>query len=154
MIYDDLFAAAETTHNLPAGILRAMAVQESGLNPWAGRFERAFQEHYINSRMRSDLPGLWPRGVSEETERVWRSTSWGLLQVMGQVARELGFVGPFLSQLTDPETGIEFGARQLAAKLKKYPVLADALSAYNSGVPTAANRDSYVAPILARLATP
>jgi hypothetical protein len=42
------------------------------------------------------------------------------MQVMGQVAREHGFAPaehPFLSELCDPEQGIDVGCRVLSAKL-------------------------------------
>ena len=52
-----------------------------------------------------------------ETESRMRAFSWGLMQVMGQVAREHGFSGRSLAQLCEPATGLEIGCRVLAAKL-------------------------------------
>ena len=51
------------------------------------------------------------------TEEIARSISWGLMQVMGQVAREHGFQRPFLSALCDSSAGLTFGCIVLAAKL-------------------------------------
>jgi soluble lytic murein transglycosylase-like protein len=51
------------------------------------------------------------------TEEIARSISWGLLQLMGQVAREHGFQRPFLSALCDPSAGLTMGCIVLAAKL-------------------------------------
>lgn len=48
-----------------------------------------------------------------------RGYSWGLMQVMGQVARENGFTPvehPFLAELCDPEQGIAVGCRVLLRK--------------------------------------
>jgi hypothetical protein len=39
------------------------------------------------------------------------------MQVMGQVAREHGFDGKFLSVLTEPSVGIEIGCEVLASKI-------------------------------------
>ena len=66
------------------------------------------------------------------TEFNAQCTSRGLMQVMGAVARERGFVGQFLTELCDPETGIEYGVRQLTIFLKKYE-LRMALLRYNGG---------------------
>jgi soluble lytic murein transglycosylase-like protein len=55
--------------------------------------------------------------ISETTERRWRATSFGLMQVMGQVARERGFTGEWLTELTNPEVGIEYGCRELKRRL-------------------------------------
>ena len=54
--------------------------------------------------------------TSYRTERKDRATSWGLCQVMGQVARELGCKVRSLlelDQLCAPEVGLEYG-RQAA----------------------------------------
>jgi soluble lytic murein transglycosylase-like protein len=39
--------------------------------------------------------------------------SFGLMQVMGEVARERGFKGKFLSALCDPEIGVPIGCEYL-----------------------------------------
>lgn len=74
--------------------------QESSWNPRATRFEAAFKERYVD-----------PQGRSEP-EATQRATSWGLMQVMGEVARELGYVGPLMA-LLDPLTGLSWGCRKL-----------------------------------------
>jgi soluble lytic murein transglycosylase-like protein len=43
-----------------------------------------------------------------------RSMSWGLMQLMGEVAREMGFTGTYLSQLCDPPIGLLWGCKKLA----------------------------------------
>lgn len=142
---------AEIKYGLKAGLLQAVAIQESRLNPWAFRVEPDFFDRYIKGVDKHSLKGIWPQGVSEASERNARATSWGLLQILGQVARELGYVGQYLPQLCDPATGVEWGAMHLANKIKKYGNLADGLSAYNAGQPIDNNRSGYVGPILARL---
>src|SRR5260370_39591611 len=73
-------------------------------------------------------PTFFPRYVAPlntnnkiTASEAWaRGFSWGLMQVMGQVAREHGFAAsehPFLSELCDPEQGITVGCRVLSAKL-------------------------------------
>lgn len=133
-MYDGLYTAAEQRYGLPPGILKALAQHESAENTWAHRPEPKFREKYIGQKPLDQLPGKRIPGASEETERADRSASWGLLQVMGETARELWFIGPFLTQLCDPETGIEFGAKHLKRKLDNAEGdLVVALQKYNGG---------------------
>jgi len=46
------------------------------------------------------------------TEVVMQKTSWGLMQIMGAVARERGFRG-WLTELCDPTVNLEWGCRHL-----------------------------------------
>ena len=85
-------------------------------------------------------------GVHVQLEWTLQKCSLGACQVMGSVAREMGFAGPYLTDLFDPVVGIDLGAKKLAMLLGKYEE-DDAVSAYNAGRPTDANRD-YVSQIL------
>lgn len=150
-MYDNLYLASEQTYGLPAGILKSIAIQESGEDPRAFRYEPGFFARYVApGRSEEDLGGVWPKEVSNVTERMARATSWGLLQVMGQVARELGFAAPYLTLLSDPAIGIDYGARHFTKKLKKYGTVALAVSAYNAGRPNPSNVFAYVNPIMDR----
>jgi|HubBroStandDraft_5_1064220.scaffolds.fasta_scaffold02902_4 hypothetical protein len=102
------FARDSATRNeLDPAIVCAVIEQESAWNPHALRYESAFRARYVS-----------PLGLSP-TEEIARSISWGLMQVMGQVAREYGFAGKFLSELCDPEVGIEIGCGVLASKFER-----------------------------------
>ncbi len=150
--FSTAFPSIEAAYNLPTGVLDAVISQESGGNPLAMRFEQGFFDRYIKGVDAGLLGGKWPIYASDATERIGRATSWGLMQVMGQTARELGFEGAFFSLLcANPGIGVDFGARCLRSKLNKWPDLGDALSAYNSGKPTDSNRSTYVSPILKRM---
>ena len=83
----------------------AMCEQESAWNTYAIRYEPGFRTRYVA-----------PLGLPP-TEEIARSISWGLMQVMGQVAREHGFDGKFLSALCDPALGLDIGCAALASKL-------------------------------------
>lgn len=68
------------------------------------------------------------------TEAQERATSWGYMQIMGQVARELGFSGKFLAQLLDPRINFEYGSRKLAQCMQKAKGnTSKALLYYNGG---------------------
>ncbi len=83
----------------------AIVEQESAWNTYAIRYEPGFRTRYVA-----------PLGLPA-TEEIARSISWGLMQVMGQVAREHGFTGKFLSALCDPLVGLDIGCAALASKL-------------------------------------
>lgn len=129
MKIDSLIADTADRHDLPAAVIRAIITVESSGDPWAARYEPAFFTRYVAARGHR----VWP-GCSRDTEERLRATSFGLMQVMGQTAREHGFEGPFLTALCDPALGVEYGCRVLRAKLNRYVGDMDsALAAYNAG---------------------
>jgi soluble lytic murein transglycosylase-like protein len=108
MTANDLIAAAReaaSQHALDPALVCAVIEQESAWDPHAIRYEPGFRTRYVAPL---HLPA---------SEEIARSISWGLMQVMGQVAREHGFTGKFLSALCEPANGIGLGCRVLAAKL-------------------------------------
>lgn len=113
-------------HGLPPEIFCGLIERESNWNYWAVRYEPAFMTLYVMPQ--------FPGGKMDVTEAYTRAMSWGLCQVMGQVARELGFKGEHLSMLYNPEVGVEYGARKLSACLKeKGGDINQALEKYNGG---------------------
>src|SRR5271167_1728845 len=92
-------------HGLDPALVCAVVEQESAWDAHAIRYEPGFRARYVAPL---ELP---------PTEEIARSISWGLMQVMGQVAREHGFNGKFLSALCDPATGLDSCCAVLAAKL-------------------------------------
>ena len=66
--------------------------------------------------------------------------SWGLMQVLGAVARERGLRSKYLSALTEPMIGIRFGCAHLAwFRDKKGYSGDDMIAAYNAGSPRKKN---------------
>lgn len=156
-----VISAAATRHGLDPVVLAALVWKESAGDRHAIRHEpgyrwlwdtynwKPFRRLEVVEMFRSAPPDDFrgPTGASAPTEWAAQRTSWGLCQVMGAVARERGFRGPFLSSLMEPEIGMEYGALHLSALLRRWE-LADALSAYNAGAPTETNDATYVRPIL------
>ena len=131
-----LARAAAARHALDPALVCAVIEQESAWDMHAIRYEPAFRVRYVA-----------PLGLPP-TEEIARSISWGLMQVMGQVAREHGFTGKFLSALCEPETGLDVGCAVLAAKFAAASGdVTHALQRWNGG----ANPD-YTAQVLARVA--
>ncbi len=72
------------------------------------RYEPAFFSKYVAP--------LYTNNKITATEAYARGFSWGLMQVMGQVARESGFDTQFLSALCDPEQALAVGCKVLRKK--------------------------------------
>ena len=129
---------AALVHGLDPALVCAVVEQESSWNPWAMRYEPAFFAKYVAS--------LYTNNKVSATEAYARGFSWGLMQVMGQVARENGFTEAFLSALCDPANGIEIGCRVLKRKLDAMAGdVVRGLLAWNGG-----GNPSYAAEVLAR----
>ena len=117
-----LAKAAAARYGLDAALVCAVIEQESGGNTWATRFEPGFYEGYVVplAKKASILPRAPLTGATggpmTTSEMMRRAFSWGMMQVMGQTAREAGFTAP-LPSLCDPATGIAVGCQVLAKKL-------------------------------------
>ena len=131
-------------YGLPLGVVKAIIIVESTNNTWATRYEPKYRwlynvDDYVNGFQ------------NRTTEEICQKISWGPMQVMGAVARELGFKGTFLSELNDPEVGIEYGCMHLS-NLKRRFTMSDCLSvfcdrmvaAYNAGSPRLKKNGEYV----------
>ena len=129
-------------YQLDGDLICAIVEQESDWQPFAIRFEKDFLAKYVAP--------LFTAGKITATEAYARSFSWGLMQVMGQVAREEGFLGASLAELTDPELGLDAGCKHFAAIAKRIGAAPDAdvayLLAWNGG-----GNPAYPSQVLARL---
>lgn len=128
-------------------LVEAVVLIESGGDTWAWNPEPKYR-YFWNVRAKTPFrpvtpaevagkvpPADFPTLASDPDQEWWgQQASWGLMQVMGAVARELGYRGAFLTQLSDSATGLFYGCK----KLKNELVWADrdaraALAAYNGG---------------------
>jgi soluble lytic murein transglycosylase-like protein len=125
-----------TKYGLDTFIVCAVIEQESSWNPWAMRYEPAFLLRYID-----------PMRLTDDTEAHARATSFGLMQIMGQTAREKGFQPRFLTELCDPDTGVEMGCRKLQECFAVHGDPETSLLAYNGG-----GNPDYGKQVLARVA--
>ena len=127
MIYevDDLRVFIENHPDrgtLPVACVLAFCQAESSFRPYAMKYE----SHY-----------RWLVGDKQTMsvgERVAQIHSWGLMQVMGGVAREHGLEGPF-TELWDPFIGLRYGMKHLRKYFAKYGNWPDTIAAYNAGSP-------------------
>ncbi len=120
------FLAACYRLSLDPALCAAIVSVESGWNPWVCRFEPQFKWTWQVEEYGGRL------GITDTTERNLQKTSWGLMQIMGGTARELGYDGQ-LTALCLAEIGLDWGLRYLAKKVKMHNQLTDQIAAYNAG---------------------
>jgi soluble lytic murein transglycosylase-like protein len=123
-----LITQAAEAHGFRPSLIGAVVLKESSArqgawNPepryrwfWDVKNRRPFRavtDEEIRSEVPpEDFPG--PRGVDPDAEWWGQQASWGLMQIMGAVARQNGFEDPDLPDLIwRPDLNIELGTRHL-----------------------------------------
>jgi soluble lytic murein transglycosylase-like protein len=120
-----LAAKYAAKHNLDTVLVCAVCEQESGWNTFAVRFEPAFETRYIHPALPS----------APSTLELTKAISFGLMQLMGETAIEFGWHGTFLTELCDPDIGVDFGCAKLrhCLDIRAAGGETQALLAYNGG---------------------
>lgn len=122
---------------LNPNLVKAIIEVESDWRPYAIRYEPTYQ-HFSKPAHHAKVHHITPR-----TEQVMQACSWGLMQVMGATAREMGYNLP-MPLLCEPSIGVEYGVRYLASQLARYDNnVEDAVAAYNAGSARKAANGSY-----------
>lgn len=138
---------AAALHGLDPRVVAALVTVESSGNPfawnpepryrylWDVRQRRPFRPLTASENADEVPPADFPFIAGDRDQEWWaQQASWGLMQVMGAVARELGFRGPYLTELVQPRTNLGLGCRHLANLLAwAEGDLVQALAAYNGG---------------------
>lgn len=114
-------------YSLKPEIVYGVVRQESGGDQFAVRFERDY-------RWIEDPEKHKPIICTVDTEIALQKMSFGLMQMMGGVFRELGLKGWLSKSLMNPEIQLDYGCKFLAKKIKRYGVKGGICS-YNSGSP-------------------
>ena len=145
-------AAAEAGKaGLPPELVRAVIQTESCWNPWAWNPEHQYRWYWnvktrrpfrtlSQSEVESERPPHDFETLAGDPDQEWwgQSASWGLMQVMGAVARELGFRGDYLPNILLPELNIALGCQQLGRLRDRWHKRLGwdgVISAYNAGFP-------------------
>jgi soluble lytic murein transglycosylase-like protein len=122
-------------------LIRAIIQVESAGEPWATRFEDGFR--YLTANYQEHASRL---RITFLTEYTHQKTSWGLMQIMGATARDMGYKG-HLPKLCAPDFGIYWGTFYLKRQLKRYEKsqtqVTDAIAAYNAGSARMDNHGKY-----------
>lgn len=124
-------------YSIDRNLLAAIIWQESRNNTYAMRFEPnwkyAFNCDYYAKK----------NGITELTEEVCQSTSWGLTQLMGTVVREMQW-NDHLSKMLIPRHNLNFCCKKLRQLFDKYKNIMDVIAAYNAGSPRYSENGDYV----------
>ncbi|MFZ5658760.1 MAG: lytic transglycosylase domain-containing protein [Pseudomonadota bacterium] len=146
-----LVSEAAKDFGLPLWLVWGVVQKESSGNPWAWNPEPHYRYLWdvrenrpfrvlAPSEIASKVP---PRDFAclagDRDQEFWaQQASWGLMQVMGAVARERGYRGPYLTELLNPEASIHYGCAHLAHLAKRFLAAHDwpgVIAAYNAGSP-------------------
>ncbi len=159
MIYRDAIALAAGGRGLDPVLVEAVIQQESSGNSDAWNPEpryRYFWNVHTGRPFRTVTdaevaakfpPHDFPALAGDDQEWWGQQASWGLMQLMGAVAREHGFRGQYLTRLcVDPAINIDLGCQHLAGHVawatrlyvgleggRGAAVTRAALAAYNGG---------------------
>lgn len=165
--YRDLIVDAATPLGLSPNLVEAVVLQESSGDPWAWNPEPRYR-YLWNVQTRAPFrvlteaergsetpPADFPSLAGDRDQEWWaQQASWGLMQVMGALARERGFAYPFLTELCGPAVNLGIGCAQLATLLAwAKGDVRQALAAYNAGEGnyTSAAGQQYASQVLALL---
>ena len=168
-----LIQSAASRHALPPLLIAALIEVESGGNQWAWNPEPHYRYFWDVRRQRpfravsaaeiaSERPPRDFPALAGDPDQEWwaQQASWGLLQVMGAVARERGYMARYLPELCDPHDNLEYACRQLSHLRGRFIEAhgwPGVIAAYNAGSPRRAGADGpfenqrYVDQVMARL---
>lgn len=124
----DILSVISEKHGLEPELVAAVSYQESGGNRYAMRYEPNWSYLYQPDKFAKDL------GISRDSELQAQKFSYGYMQTMGSVARELGFTDSLI-RLCEPFNAYEFGCAKLAECFKRFSIMDEAIAAYNAGTP-------------------
>lgn len=146
-----LVSQVSADHQIPIALLAALIKVESDWDVWAWNPEPHYRwlwnvktdqpfRPIIADEIKSERPPAdFPCFAGDPDQEWWgQQASWGLVQIMGAVARECGFSGLYLPQLLDPRVNLEFGCGFLNVLRKRHFAKHGwngVLSAWNTGSP-------------------
>jgi hypothetical protein len=113
-------------HGLEDKHVAACILTESQGDQYTARYEPNFRYLYFPRDFAKNL------NISYETEEVLQKTSWGYMQPMGAIARELGFHG-MITMLIEPKLNLDTGCHKMKLLSQKYGNIKDVIAAYNAG---------------------
>lgn len=147
MQFQTEITAAAAKRGLDPMLVGGIVSHESSFNSYAWNPESAYR-YYWNVRTRQPFRAVTPAELLDEKppidfsclagdpDQEWwaQSASWGLMQIMGAVARDQGFRGSYLTELVDPVVNLDLGCAHLQSLMTWAKGDVDrALAAYNGG---------------------
>lgn len=123
----ELIARKAAEHGLDVGLLRAIVQKESRGDNWAIRYEAHWKDFHFPRVHAERLE------ISVATEEQLQKFSFGLMQVMGAVARQHGYKGDLQRICADPELAIELGCKHLKWLRTRCETESELIASYNGG---------------------
>jgi hypothetical protein len=131
--YDTMIFSIATAEDVYPSLLQAIVCAESNGDAIACRTESSYLKNAVVDREAKVTSKKFNGVPSELTERYFRSTSFGLTQIMGQVARENGFTDQWLTMLLHPEVNLSLACKILRTRLNISKSLQHAIGMWNGG---------------------
>lgn len=140
-------ASAAAPARVPADLIEAIVIVESSGNPHAMNPEPRYPYLWdvakwqpFRDLSRDELasrvppPDFHTLAGDRDQEWIGQAMSWGLMQIMGALARELGFRGPYLSELCRVDVNLRLGCLHVGHLLRwANGDERKAIGAYNAG---------------------
>lgn len=130
---NDLIASFAGKHGLPVALVAAIVQTESSGEAWAWNPEPQYRYFWDVKRFKpfralssaeiaNERPPADFQCLAGDRDQEWwaQQASWGLMQVMGAVAREHGYREPYLPMLCRPEDGLDNGCKHLASLKRRF----------------------------------
>lgn len=124
----DIVRSVAKAHDLDPDFVLGLVKTESSWNQYAVRYENHWK-YFVDPPKFAMM-----NGITVETETELQKFSWGLPQVMGGKARELGYTGP-LTELVRPDVIMPYACQFLKKLLVRYHAYEYVAAAYNAGTP-------------------
>lgn len=113
---------------LDPDLVLAIVMTESGNDTCVVRYEPKWKYFFDTAKFAR------MNKITEDTEKVLQSMSWGPMQIMGTKLREYGYTG-MLTEAIDPNISAHYSCKFLKQLLDKWVDVETAISAYNAGSP-------------------
>lgn len=147
MVHLELITSIANMHKVDPLLVQAIVAKESSGNTWAWNPEPKFRYFWDIRKKRpfrfvgdkevnAKMPPLDFPALAGDPDQEWwgQQTSWGLMQIMGAVAREEGYTDPYLTSLCNPAQGLTAGVNHLSRLLAwAQGDVRAACAAYNGG---------------------
>lgn len=124
-------------YKIPEEIIYGICKAESNLQMLACRYEPNYKWTLNPAKTK-------PKLCSVQTEEIFQKVSWGLMQCMGAVYRELGYTDWLPAVLADRNLQVMYGVKHLSGLKKRFPDGNDYIAAYNAGSPRKLSSGKYV----------
>ena len=121
------------TYGLPHKLVMAIISKESSGNTWAWNPEPKYRYFWdvkknapfrkvTDAEVASKFPPKDFPSLQGDPDNEWwaQQASWGVMQIMGACAREMGCTAPYLTELNNPMVGIQYALRLLSRYRDKY----------------------------------